>query len=267
MRAVFGLVLVAGVGLAGLAVFKVKERVDAYQHALNNANQGSIPTTPVFVVSERLVYGQQMTEEHVRLVDWPSASLPEGTFSEIGQLFPDDSLAFRSVARIMEVNEPILAVKVSEPGKGVGIQSQLSPGKRAFTIRVDAVTGVSGFLRPGDLVDIYWTGQDARGEELSQLIQQAVRVIAVDQSTNEDQIEASVARTITVEGTPQQVADLTQAQASGRLLLSLRIVTEAGDVIEEEVITTTRDFLDGGKCYISQGFGANKTEVEVDCAE
>lgn len=112
-----------------------------------------------------------------------------------------------------------------------------------------------------------FTGQDARGEELSQLIQQAVRVIAVDQSTNEDQIEASVARTITVEGTPQQVADLTQAQASGRLLLSLRIVTEGGDVIEEEVITTTRDFLDGGKCYISQGFGANKTEVEVDCAE
>jgi len=271
MRAVFGLVLVAGVGLAGLAVFKVKERVDAYQSALANATQVTIETTDVYVVTERLTYGQQITAENVRLVQWPSAALPEGTFASLEALFPEESLAFRSVARIMEVNEPVLAVKVSEPGKPVGIQSQLTPGLSAFAIKVDAVSGVSGFLHPGALVDVYWTGE-SEGEGVTQLIQSAIRIVAIDQQESADDFGATIARTVTVEGTRQQVTRLAQAQASGRLTLSL--LNNNGEAVnpDEVILTRTGDLLgaraeEDDKCYISQGFGANKTEIEIPCSQ
>ena len=45
-----------------------------------------------------------------------------------------------------------------EPGQDAGVSSRLSKGMRAFAIRVDVATGVSGFLRPGDRVDVYWSG-------------------------------------------------------------------------------------------------------------
>lgn len=273
MRAVFGLVLIAGVGLAGLAVFKVKERVDAYQRALANANaqQVTIDTTDVYVVTERLTYGQQITADNIRLVQWPKAALPEGTFSSLEDLFPDESLAFRSVARIMEVNEPILAVKVSEPGRPVGIQSQLTPGLSAFAIKVDAVSGVSGFLHPGALVDVFWTGE-SQGEGVTQLIQSAIRIVAIDQQESADDFGATIARTVTVEGTRQQVTRLAQAQASGRLTLSLLNINGEAVNPDEVILTRTGDLLgareeEEEKCYVMQRVGGERvaTDIEIPC--
>lgn len=275
MRAVFGLVLVAGVGLAGFAVLKVKEQVDGYRGALAQANAARVPaiaTTDVFVVKQRISYGEQLTAEHVKIIKWPSDSLPEGVFSSIDDLFPEGAANYRSVSRVMEINEPVLAVKVTAPGEEVGIQSQLSPGMRAFAIKVDAVSGVSGFLRPGDLVDVYWTGS-SDGEGVTQLIQNALRIIAIDQEENAEELGATIARTVTVEVSRQQVSLLAQAQASGRLNLSLLNVNEAGDPVDqnEVIVTRTGDLLgervQDERCYISQGFGANKTQIEVPCTE
>jgi pilus assembly protein CpaB len=89
---------------------------------------------------------------------------------------------------------------------------------RAFALRVDVASGVSGFVRPGDRVDVYWTGRPpGRNEgEFTKLIDTNVRIIAIDQTADEDR-NSPLARTVTVEATPQQVASLAQAQATGRL--------------------------------------------------
>jgi pilus assembly protein CpaB len=101
---------------------------------------------------------------------------------------------------------------------------------RAFAIEVDAKSGVSGFLRPGDRVDVYWTGSVGRGEirtegnstgSVTKLIESRMPLVAVDQSADMDREEARIARTVTVAATPQQVAALAQAQSTGRLSLSL----------------------------------------------
>jgi pilus assembly protein CpaB len=64
----------------------------------------------------------------------------------------------RAVLRSLEINEPILLKKVTEPGVDAGITANLTPGMRALAINVDVSTGVSGFLRPNDRVDVYWSG-------------------------------------------------------------------------------------------------------------
>jgi len=122
---------------------------------------------------------------------------------------------------------------------------------RAFAIEVDAKSGVSGFLRPGDRVDVYWTGtigkDNMRTEgnssgSVTKLIESRMPLVAVDQSADMDLEEARVARTVTVEATPQQVAALAQAQSTGRLSLSL---VGALDQSTSEVIEVDQNRLLG----------------------
>ena len=78
----------------------------------------------------------------------------------------------------------------------MGVSSRLSAGMRAFAIRTDVTSGVSGFLRPGDRVDVYWTGQIRESQNLTKLIQAGIKIIAIDQSADEDSKRPQVARTV-----------------------------------------------------------------------
>jgi pilus assembly protein CpaB len=251
MRAVFGLVLVAGLALAGFAVYMAKNYISGYQNELAAANAAKaqiIQTVDVIVAKRPLRYGEVLKTEDVRFVKWPEQSLPEGVFKTAEELFPDPKNPDlrRIVLRAMEPNEAVMAVKVTEPGEDAGLTSRLKKGMRAFTIKVDVATGVSGFLRPGDVVDVYWTGEiniGVRGDrrEVTKLIQPNIQLIAVDQTANGDDAETSIARTVTVTANSQQVAALAQAQASGRL--SLALVGAEDDTVAQSVEVDMRSLL------------------------
>ncbi len=228
MRGVFGLVLVVGLGLAGTSVWMVRGYFEAQAMQLEATRAvaaSAVPTVKVYAMTRAVGYGERISLEDVELVDYAEPHLPEGVFLSEAELFPDVAEGFRTVLRPMEPNEPVLAVKVTEPGQDAGITSRLSLGMRAFTISVDATSGVSGFLRPGDRVDVYWSGEVAEGGEaarqVTQLIESGLNIIGIDQSADDSRTETTVARTVTVEVSPQQVAKLAQAQSTGSLSLSL----------------------------------------------
>ncbi|HKK85085.1 MAG TPA: Flp pilus assembly protein CpaB [Roseovarius sp.] len=233
MRLVFGLVLILGLGLAGFAVYMAKSYIQSYQTQLaleRSQRAPQIETIEVAVANKPLKYGDRIPLDAVRMVKFPKNALPEGAFTTAEALFPNGKDELRAVRRAMEKNEAILEAKVTKPGADAGISDQLGPGMRAFAIKVDVASGVSGFLRPGDHVDVYWTGR-VRGNgvrtegdsfgEVTKLIQTGVRLIAVDQMSDENTTKAIIARTVTVSAKPQDVAALAQAQATGRLALSL----------------------------------------------
>lgn len=227
MRSIFGLVLIVGVGLAGFAVYLAKGYISTYEARLAReqaVNRQAVKTVEIYVAAKPLKYGDILDAEAVKKVRYAEESLPEGVFHEEAELFGSAGKA-RYVLRTIEPMEALLAVKLTEPGEAVGVTSRLAPGMRAFALKVDVASGVSGFLRPGDKVDVYWTGQPPRasGSEgnVTRLIETGVELIAVDQSASSDSTEALIARTVTVAATPQQVAALAQAQNTGRLSLSL----------------------------------------------
>ncbi|MBW4707655.1 Flp pilus assembly protein CpaB [Roseobacter sp. YSTF-M11] len=238
MRTVFGLVLLAGLALAGGAVYMAKNYIGQYQAELARAkaNESAIvPTQTVYVASRSLKYGDVLKKKDVRAVKWPKTAIPEGTFGDIAVLFPEGVEEERLIVRPMEKDEALLKVKITEPGEDIGLTTRLEKGMRAFAIRVDVATGVSGFLRPGDRVDIYWSGAINVGEgreDVTKLIESAVRLIAVDQ--NDETINgARIARTVTVAVDPEQVAALAQAQSTGSLSLSL--VGAGDDTVLSEI--------------------------------
>ncbi|EAR52312.1 CpaB family protein [Oceanicola granulosus HTCC2516] len=245
MRAVFGLVLIVGVGLAGFAVYMAQGYLQDTQAQLARERAvaaQATPTVEVYAVTRQIGYGEQLTPDDVTLVKYAEPFLPDGVFRAEEELFPEGDTQLRVVLRPMEVNEPVLAVKVTEPGEDAGITSRLGRGMRAFAIRVDVASGVSGFLRPGDKVDIYWTGRNSRGgEEVTKLIESNVNLIAIDQSADGSALNTTIARTVTVEITPQQVAALAQAQSTGRLSLSL--VGTNDDTVAEAIEVDQRRLL------------------------
>jgi len=283
MRAVFLLVLVVGIGLAGFAVYMAKNYIGAYQQQLEaeRANRGpQFETVPVFVAKTALKYGDKLTKDNVAQVLYPANALPEGVFKAPEELFPPETDDPRTVLRTIEAREVILAVKVTEPGEDAGITSRLERGMRAFAIKVDVTSGVSGFLRPGDRVDVYWTGrvsigENAGGSDVTKLIEANIPLIAVDQKADGDTARASIARTVTVAVRPQQVAALAQAQSTGRLSLSL--VGSGDDTISETIEVDQRSLLgiaaapkakvEAKKeiCTIRTRRGADVIEMPIPC--
>ena len=228
MKMVFYSVLVLGVGLAGGAVYLANDYIGAYQRELaqERAVREKIgPVVEVLVAEKALRYGDQVTPEDERKVVWPEEAVPEGAFTAIEDLFPEGDKVLRTALRAMEKDEAFLEVKLTEPGADAGVSSRLGRGMRAFAIRVDVSTGVSGFLRPGDRVDVYWTGRlpgtDRNDGSVTKLIESGIRLVAVDQIADEDRNNPTIARTVTVEATPQQVAGLATAQSTGTLSLAL----------------------------------------------
>ena len=284
MRAVFGLVLLVGIALAGGAVYLAKDRISQYQAANAQAQAALaqvVPTQTVWVADKPLKYGQPLTRADVRAVKWPENAIPEGSFVEETLLFPENSRDQRIVLRNIEKDEAIMAVKVTEPGEDSGLTSRLARGMRAFALKVDVSSGVSGFLRPGDRVDVYWTGRVNLGSQSSngdvtKLIESAVQLIAIDQSADALVMEeASIAKTVTVAVSPQQVAALAQAQSTGKLSLSLvgtndDTVAEAIEVDQRSLLgiemqETIAEVAKEKVCTIRTRRGAEVVELPIPC--
>jgi pilus assembly protein CpaB len=223
---VFGLVLIVGLALAGAAVWMVQGYVSQAQQDVVRERAARVALgelVEVFVTNKDLEYGAPLTKKDVQKVLFPKKALPENTFSDEAVLFPGEYQKPRFISRQVNKTELLLSTRVTAPGEDVGLTARLSKGKRAFAIRVDVASGVSGFVQTGDFVDVYWTGSSSETrEEITQLIETTIKVVAVDQVANNDRsATAIIARTVTVEATPQQVARLAQAQSTGKLALSL----------------------------------------------
>ncbi|TMV78672.1 Flp pilus assembly protein CpaB [Thioclava sp. BHET1] len=280
MRMVFGLVLIAGLALAGFAVYMAKGIINQNAAALAQErarNVPSVPLTKVYVAKAKLAYGAVLKPDDVIAIEWQKNAVPKNAFTDLKQLFPNGGDKDRVVLRETDQFEPILTNAVTQPGQDAGITSRLSAGMRAFAIKVDVASGVSGFLRPSDHVDVYWTGRGTDGD-VTRLIEPGVKVIAVDQTANTSQnTGAIIARTITVEASPQQVATLAQAQATGRLALSL--LGTADTTVASAVEVDTNHLLGVQDkvaapapapkkvCTVRQRNGSKVVDVPIPCTD
>ncbi|PTQ75771.1 Flp pilus assembly protein CpaB [Celeribacter persicus] len=280
MRIIFGLVLVIGVALAGFAVHMTRGYLSTYQAELDREKAmraNMIQTEEIFVVTAPLAYGDPIVPELVKKVRWPLEAMPEGAFRTEEELFPEGPEVTRLALRAIEPMEPLLSVKVTAPGEDAGVASRLSKGMRAFAIKVDVSSGVSGLLRPGDRVDVYWTGRaPGSGEEITKLIESSIPLVAVDQTSNSERQSTTIARTVTVEATPTQVAALATAQSSGHL--SLALVGRNDDTIvsgveidkntllgieEKQVIAVQKERV----CTIRTRKGSEIVETPIPCTD
>jgi pilus assembly protein CpaB len=121
--------------------------------------------------------------------------------------------------------EPISDAKIVSPGSRGFLAAVLHPGMRAISVPVTATSGISGFIFPGDEVDILITHQLTGHDEqhrAAETVLQDVRVIGIDQKLDSKSGEPLVAHTATLEVTPKQSEMIAVAAEIGKLSLSLR---------------------------------------------
>lgn len=281
MRMIFALVLLVGVALAGAAVYMTQGYINQTESALAREREVRARTgalVEVYAVNKDKSYGDILVKDDLQAVFVQENALPEGAFRDIEVLFPADKADMkRFVLRDLVKFEILLASRLTEPGQSVGVTGDLDKGMRAFAIRVDA----ADFLQPGDRVDIYWTGAVTGGSgsgEVTRLIGSAVKVIAVDRDGDGGLSAGDLTkRSITVSASPEQIAILAQAQATGRLVLSLvgldddtavgTIEVDANALLGVTAAAPVIEALPEQVCTIRTRKGAEVVEIPVACRE
>lgn len=219
MRRQSAIALGIAVILGLLAVYLANAFLTSTQQRADAADQGM---ARVAVAAVPLEYGVPLTAEKVRFVNFPKSSIPPGSFRDISQLMPQGKARIALVP--MQINEPILASKVTGDGQNASISALLPDGKRAAAVRVNDVSGVAGFIQPNDTVDVLITRQASpnSASQVTDVLLQNVRVIAMDQNAKGADGQPSLAKTATLELDPLEAQKLALGQQVGQLSLVLR---------------------------------------------
>lgn len=197
----------------------------------------------VLVASRNISLGTSLKPDMIEWVKWPKDGLSEGfitrTKNPDGLGIEDDPAIVRSQ---FFKGEPIRETKLVRADNGY-MSAILPTGQQAVATSISTATSAGGFILPNDRVDVIMTRQgdeNQGGGFLTETILENVRVLAIDQTIEEQDGEAVVVgSTATLQLNPQQVKILAVAQQlADRLTLALRSLEDSGDEI-----TSGADYL------------------------
>jgi pilus assembly protein CpaB len=157
----------------------------------------------------------------------------------VGQTFSSvEQVTGRTAIDKYTAGEPIVETKlVPKEGQSGILTYKIPEGHRAMTVAVDQVSGVAGFISPGNKVDVVLTTTTPGSGQLqvSKIVLQDVPVLATGQVISQEKKDEKpvVVPTVTMDVTPEDAEKLAIASTQGRLQLVLRRV---GD---KEVTKTT----------------------------
>ncbi len=206
--------------------------------------------------------GTELTKEKVTTELVPRKFLPPNPLYEKDlPIYLDSPVAVQIDEGAMILTSDFSVAEVSRT-----LSAKIPEDERALSVAVDAISGVSGLLKPGDRVDILGTFphngkdgvvQDERGNKTSGFITmtllQNVTLLAVGNriSDIEEQRQQQGYSSVTISVTVQEAELLTITQTRGKLVFLLRNredvktvpnqkATLAGVLVDLEVIQKTR---------------------------
>ena len=209
-KAVLGAALLLGflaalAGYAGLEAMARQVRAGASKEFV-----------PVVVTTSDLTFGTKLEKAQLKLTKYPKESVPAGAFSTI------DSVAGQTTKIFLAAREPITATKLSS--RGGGLSMLIHSGYRATSLEVNQVSGVSGFVLPGDRVDVLVT-VDGRGPDrdaVTRTILQNAEVLASGQRTAQQDNKPITVQAVTILVDPVGAEKLALSLHEGKLHLVLR---------------------------------------------
>lgn len=182
----------------------------------------------ILMVRQDLPLGQPVTAESLAIRQMPTAYVEDRHVRATDQ---DRILGIRA-AHGLRANQALLWTDLATAVEGRRDLSELlRRGMRAITIQVDRRDALVTLLRPGDRVDLLFTGTRPGAEEDGQItisLLQNILVLAVGQDTGGERMDQNESRQsdLSVAVTIEQAALLTHALTSGKIELTLRNPTD-----------------------------------------
>jgi len=201
-----------------------------------------VETFSVLVVKEKVEAGAPVLAEGVGVVEWPRELVPPGAVTRLDGLVSPAGKPLVAQASLTP-GEPVLSAKLAETPPRRMLSRSIPDGYRAVSISVTSVTNVSGFVLPGDRVDLLAyvevpgkTGHEAYRPEL---IHENVLVLGVDQFMGSEVEGARPASLVTFALKPEDAGRITAAARDSRIGLALigqeEIKSMAGQTEEADV--------------------------------
>jgi len=212
--------IVAGV----TAIVGLVNMIGQYQARIDEAKRPE-DTVMVIVAARDLYQGVSVTEEDLYAVEIPPRYLPEGVF-----LSPDHVVGRIPRERIL-ANEFVRANRLADPESGIGLNAVIPRGMRAISVNIRDGQALSGFLNPGNYVDVLVTiAPELRGvndEIETKTLLQAVFVLGVNSRLGSESREDAKRRgkqspSVTLLTSADQAESLAFAENQGELRLLLR---------------------------------------------
>jgi pilus assembly protein CpaB len=251
------ILLVAALLIAGITAFMARSMFAGAGAPKAAALVAPAETGPqVLVATRSLPVGTIITADAFRYQPWPKELIEAAYFIQDGAAAaPDtpgatapDELVGTVVRNAITAGQPITQGSLVKPGDRGFLAAALSPGMRAITVPVSALTGVAGFVFPGDRVDLMLTqsvaGDTGPALKVSETIMRNLRVLATDQRSRSatDDAGNTVVRKfklVTFEVTPSIAEKITVAQSIGTLSLSLRSIADNAAELEQALALGT----------------------------
>lgn len=212
--------------------------------AAPSAEAAAQPTGPRVLVAKRaLTAGTIITADALGFQPWPKELVQDAYFID-GEA--DMNKLLGTVVRYpITAGEPVTQGSLVSPGDRGFLAAALGPGMRAVTVPVSAMTGVAGFIFPGDRVDLVLTQEvdgegDGPGLKTAETVLRNLRVLATDQTTEKTTDEngktvVTEFRTVTLEVTPKIAEKVAVAQTIGTLSLALRSIADNQSDLERSI--------------------------------
>lgn len=222
---IIGILAVAVAGIASMSLYNYLKGQEAKV-------KEAVATESVVVAAVEIPVGSSITPQQVKILNWPKSAIPAGqTFSSVEQV------TGRTTIDRYTPGEPIIEAKlIPKDGQSGILTYKIPEGHRAITVAVDQVSGVAGFISPGNKVDVVLTTVSGANQlSVSKIVLQNMPVLATGQIISQEKKDEKpvVVPTVTIDATPEDAEKLAIATSQGRLLLVLRRV---GDT---EVARTT----------------------------
>ena len=237
------ILLVAALFIAAITAFMARSMF-AGASAPQAVAAAPVKTGPqVLVATRALPVGTIITADSFRYQPWPEELVEEDFFMQEGEnAISHEKLIGTVVRNAVTAGQPITQGSLVKPGDRGFLAAALSPGMRAVTVPVSDLTGVAGFVFPGDRVDLVLTqnisGNAGPALKVSETIIRNLRVLATDQRSQPSVDEkgntiVSEYKLVTLETTPRIAEKITVAQSIGTLSLSLRALADNAAELEQ----------------------------------
>jgi pilus assembly protein CpaB len=232
---------------AGVLVFSFLAWVSLHPPA---APQPLIPKVVVLAAANVLRAGTLLKPDDIESREMVESEAPAGARRDTPQARAE--LFGAMVRQTLLQHQVVLPADVMRPGDHGFLAAVLTPGKRATSVGVDAVSGTAGLIWPGDHVDLILTSdvQDTAGNAgkrvAAETVLKDVRVIAIDQQLvqgGQGTSGEAASRTVTLEVSPEDVERVAVATHLGHLSLAVRPVdaAPAGDNGAAHPVTWAKD--------------------------
>lgn len=200
-----------------------------------------VATTEILAAAHDMPTGTILREMDTKWIPWSNDALSAGNF------YVKDKSDLKDVVggvlrQAMHADEPFLPGYVVKTGDHGFLAAVLAPGKEAMAVTLTPNAGVAGFIFPGDHVDVILTHMfsrknitDMTDRYVSETVLADVRVLALDQKSDDQSNDPKVAQLATLEVTPKQAeklalaASFTGPNSANHATLSLALRSLAND--------------------------------------